>query len=282
MVERNFEKLARPLPWWHPKAWYFGAVRLLLNTLGRLSHGIRIGHRYGFDSGVMLDHVYTNRARGITLLGRVIDRVYLNSAGWRGIRNRGRLVTARVVASLRDCAHKDGRPVRLADLACGGGQYVLDALADARDIPIDAVLRDYREENVERTIINAEARHVSARVEQADAFSDDDLATLGTRDIVIVSGLHEIIPDDGLIEHHFRQIAEVLSPGGHLLVTVQPDHPQLELIARTLKSHTGRPWTMRLRHTELIVSWAGAAGFSLLDCEMEATGIFGVVRFRRD
>ena len=55
---------------------------------GRLSRGIRIGWRSGFDSGQSLDHVYGDEARGTTPLGRLIDRIYLNSPGWKGIRTR--------------------------------------------------------------------------------------------------------------------------------------------------------------------------------------------------
>lgn len=281
LSDRDLDALQRPLPLWHPKAWYYGAVWLALQTIGRLSHGIRVGHRYGFDSGVMLDHVYSNTARGFTPLGRLIDRIFLDAPGWAGIRNRGKLLQAKLEDTVRLVDITPGQSVRLADLACGGGQYVLDALAQMRHVPVDAVLRDYRPENVDRTQMNADERAVAARIEKADAFSDTDLSALGARDIVIVSGLHEIIPDDDLIRRHFRQIANLVPRNGFLLLTVQPDHPQLELIARTLTSHTGRPWAMRLRGMELTMEWAKAAGFSPVDWEMEETGIFGVIRFRR-
>lgn len=47
------------------------AARTVLRTVGRASRGIRIGYRFGFDSGVMLDHVYENRARGVLGVGRL-------------------------------------------------------------------------------------------------------------------------------------------------------------------------------------------------------------------
>ena len=48
--------------------------------------------RYGFDSGVMLEYVYRNQPRGMTPLGMLIDWVYLNAQGWRGIRQRSQLL----------------------------------------------------------------------------------------------------------------------------------------------------------------------------------------------
>jgi tRNA G10 N-methylase Trm11 len=96
-----------------------------------------------------------------------------------------------------------------------------------------------------------------------------------------VSGLHEIVKDDRLVRDHFRQIAEVLAPGGRLIVTVQPDHPQLEFIARVLTTHTGRPWAMRLRSVELVSAWAREAGLSVASVRMEELGIFGVLVARK-
>jgi len=127
-MSTNLAALKNPLPVWHPKAWLFAASRLALRTVGRLSKGIRIGLEHGFDSGVMLDHVYTNKAEGFGPIGRAIDRSYLDAPGWIGIRNRGRLLTRKLSETLRQTASEDGQELVLADLACGGGQYVLDAL----------------------------------------------------------------------------------------------------------------------------------------------------------
>ena len=69
-------------PRWYD-APYNATLSTGLRTVGRLSHGVQIGLRHGFDSGLALDHVYRNRAQGITPLGRLLDRVILNTAGWR-------------------------------------------------------------------------------------------------------------------------------------------------------------------------------------------------------
>ena len=59
-----------------------------MKTIGRLSRGVRLGLSTGFDSGKTLDYVYENRPQGALLVGKWIDRSYLNSIGWRGIRVR--------------------------------------------------------------------------------------------------------------------------------------------------------------------------------------------------
>lgn len=283
----DLTELTKPLPPFHPKAVKFGLARVLMRTVGRLSRGIEIGCTYGFDSGVMLDHVYDNEAKGRFLIGRLIDRAYLDAPGWAGIRNRGELLRQTIVAQAKTVAAE--RPpaaresLRLVDLACGGGRYVIAALRELEDcgIHVEATLRDYRAENVEKTRMNARSAGVDARIEMADAFSDADLARLASPDLIVVSGLHEIIDDDRLISQHFVQIARLLPSGGRLLVTVQPDHPQVEFIARVLTTHQNRPWAMRLRSVALITSWAQAAGLVVESVTMEPLNIFGVLTARK-
>ncbi len=123
---------------------------------------------------------------------------------------------------------------------------------------------------------------MSATIEQADAFSDAALDQVIPRpNLIIVSGLHEILPDDDLIQNHFHQLYRILEPGGVLIFTIQPYHPQLELIARVLNSHTGKPWIMRLRSFERTKAWATAAGFQAFEWQMDSAGIFGVVKARK-
>lgn len=276
----TYDDLIRPLPAWNPASWYYACARGALRFGAKLSKGLAIGQRHGFDSGVMLDHIYENRAEGYGLIGRAVDRLYLNAVGWRGIRNRGALVHTTVAREVRamaiTCAGR-GEPVRLADLACGGGRYALGALAELESVPVEAVLRDYEIANVDAAYRNAQALGVTARIETGDAFSDKALEPLVGSDLVIVSGLHEIVPDDNTVSRHFRQVARILNPGGRLIVTIQPNHPQLEFIARVLKSHTGKPWAMRLRPVEQTWGWLKQAGFRVVSQSMEETGIFGVI-----
>ncbi len=84
------EALARPLSPLSPRGLYWASYRASMKLAGRLSEGIALGHRTGFDSGSTLDYVYRNTATGSGTLGRAIDRNYLDAIGWRGIRQRKR------------------------------------------------------------------------------------------------------------------------------------------------------------------------------------------------
>jgi hypothetical protein len=278
----TYEELLRPLPAWNPKAWYYGLVNLSLKTAGQLSRGIQIGFRYGFDSGVMLEYVYCNQPNGTTALGKLIDWIYLNSQGWCGIRERSKIVKNTLRSVLQSYQRK-GVPCTLLDVACGGGRYDLEVLQEFPSGTVAATLRDYKLENVHEARQLALQLGVTAAIEQADAFSDHDLDQVQPRpNVLIVSGLHEILPDDHLIQHHFQQLHRIMDTSGTLIFTIQPHHPQLELIARTLPSHTNRPWVMRIRTWKVIQQWAEAAGFRDFQVQMEPNGIFGVVTAQKN
>lgn len=273
----TYESLCKPLPLWHPKSWYYRSLRLGLKTVGQLSNGIRLGYRYGFDSGVMLEYVYRNQPEGITPVGKVVDRLYLNAQGWQGIRLRGQLLQ-RILYHVLGTYQRQNVPCVLLDVACGGGRYDLEVLQHFPPGAITAILRDYKPENVAKTRELAAQFGLSVIAEQADAFSDADLDRVQPPpNVVVVSGLHEILPDDALIQHHFHQLYRRMASPGTLIFTIQPHHPQVELIARTLPAHTGEPWAMRLRPWEQTRQWAEAAGFRHLRVYQEPTGIFGVV-----
>ena len=77
-------------------------------------------------------------------------------------------------------------------------------------------------------------------------------------------------------------MADALPPGGILLYTGQPWHPQLELIARALTSHRGgAAWVMRRRTQAELDQLVARAGFSKIDQRIDEWGIFTVSVARR-
>ncbi len=88
-----------------------------------------------------------------------------------------------------------------------------------------------------------------ARFVNGDAFDRASLAAIEPRPTIgIVSGLYELFPDNDEVGHSLAGLADALLPGGLLVYTCQPWHPQLELIARALTSHReGEAWVMRRR-----------------------------------
>jgi alpha-beta hydrolase superfamily lysophospholipase len=260
-----------------PGSLFFGVVRMVLKTVGLLSSGIRLGWRSGFDSGMTLDYVYANRPQGITPLGRLIDRSFLESIGWRGIRQR----KAHLVSALRsaiETVHGSGRPVRLLDIASGPCRYLLETMDSLKHIPMTALLRDYKEENLEAASeLASELGLDNVTVAHGDAFDQASLGALSPRpSIAIASGLYELFPDNGLVLRSLRGLAEAIEPGGYLLYTNQPWHPQLEFIARVLRNREGKPWVMRRRTQAEMDELVHIAGFDKVSQEIDPWGLFTV------
>jgi SAM-dependent methyltransferase len=255
----------------------YAPVRWALQTIGRLSDGMRLGWRTGFDSGLTLDYVYENRARGITPLGRLIDQQFLSAIGWRGIRQR-RVHLERTVHDAVSRVHASDRPARLIDIAAGPGRYILDTIK-ASPHPVTAVLRDAREENLTAGRSLAAGLGVSDRVTFArgDAFDASSLAATNPRPTVaVVSGLYELFPDNRLVMASLRGLADAVEPGGYLVYTNQPWHPQLAFIARALRNRDGQPWIMRRRTQAEMDELVRAAGFRKVSMEIDRWGIFTV------
>ena len=76
-------------------------------------------------------------------------------------------------------------------------------------------------------------------------------------------------------------LADAIEPGGHLIYTNQPWHPQVEFIARVLRNREGKPWIMRRRTTAEMDELVRDAGFEKLAMEIDEWGMFTVSIARR-
>lgn len=272
----EYERLKRPGgPQW-------AVMRAAMRSAGSLSRGISLGWRYGFDSGVMLDYIYRNRSRGGPL-GRAIDRSYLNSIGWRGIRQRKVNMEKLLRETIGELA-RSGRPARIVDVAAGPGRYVLETMASMPGVEMRAVLRDYKEENLSAARRLAAQLGLGDKVQivRGDAFDRESLASIDPRPTIgIVSGLLELFPDNEPVRKCLGGLADAIAPGDYLIYTCQPWHPQVEFIARVLTNREGKPWVMRRRTQAEMDALVRAAGFEKIRQEIDPWGIFTVSLARR-
>src|SRR5262245_17843037 len=139
-----FDALRQPLPVYSLRNAWYASVRTLMKTVGNLSDGIRLGNRHGFDSGVMLDYVYKNRAGGRLLIGKLLDRIYLNAIGWRGIRLRKELVIQCLKRVVAEQLMRKTR-IRYLDLACGGGEYDRVVVKALHPHQLESDVSDYKQ-----------------------------------------------------------------------------------------------------------------------------------------
>jgi len=264
------------------KAIYFGLQKASMWTLGRLSEGVRLGWATGFNSGDSLDYVYENEVRGKTALGRIIDRVYLNAVGWKAMRERQGILEESLRTTVRWLLDSE-QPARIMDIATGRGRYVVDIVREFPDEEVSALLRDRSPHSLKEGRKLAEALQLSnVTYEEGDAFDTAGLLAIEPApNIAIVSGLFELFPDNGRIRASLEGLAGLIQPGGYLIYTCQPWHPQLEEIARTCVDWDGKPWVMRRRTQAEMDELVRSVGFEKIDMGIDTHGIATVSVARR-
>jgi alpha-beta hydrolase superfamily lysophospholipase len=294
-TRQESDELATPLSPLSPRGLYWNATRVGMRVGGLLSKGLKLGHDTGFDSGSTLDYVYRNQADSANPLGKLIDRNYLNSIGWRGIRQRKIHVEELIAGAMRRLAAANV-PIHVLDVAAGHGRYVLEAIEKCRTgfslsptsepagqaeaCPTSILLRDYSDLNVQKgaELIRKKGLEAIARFEKGDAFDRASLAGVTPRPtLAIVSGLYELFGDNEMVSRSLAGIADAVPGNGYLVYTGQPWHPQLELIARALTSHRGgEAWVMRRRSQAEMDQLVERAGFRKIAQRIDEWGIFTV------
>jgi hypothetical protein len=212
-----------------------------------------------------------------------VDAQYLNAIGWRGIRQRKVHMEELLQLAMAELKQA-GRPVRILDIAAGHGRYVLEALTQGEP-PESIVLRDYSPLNHTSgsALIQAKGLGSIARFDLGDAFDRASIAAVRPKPTLgIVSGLYELFPSNEMIRTSLAGMADAVEPGGYLVYTGQPWHPQLEFIARALTSHRGgEAWVMRRRSQVEMDQLVAAAGFEKITQRIDEWGIFTVSLARR-
>ena len=281
--KREADELSTPLSPLSARGLYWNSQRAGISLGAKWSEGLKLGKETGFDSGSTLDYVYRNTPTGSNGFGRMADKNYLNAIGWRGIRQRKQNLQTLIQDAMQRLREQD-QPVHVMDIAAGHGRYVLDALT-AQELPDSIRLRDYSSLNVEagRKLIQERQLQDIAHFDEVNAYERANYQNLDPQPTLgIVSGLHELFPDNDLINQSLLGFADAIASGNYLIYTNQPWHPQLEMIARCLTSHRqGEAWVMRRRSQREMDQLVAAAGFDKVRQLIDEDGIFTVTLARK-
>lgn len=224
----------------------FAFQKWSLGKIGTLSEGMAIGLKYGFDSGISLDYVYHNQAKGKFGIGKVIDKGYLEAIGWRGIRIRKQHLLTLLEKNILDI-QSSGRKVKILDIAGGTGNYLFDIKEKYLDVEI--VINEFVESNISlgEKIIHQKS-YSDIRFTNFDCFDPKTYQLINFEpNITIISGIFELFGDNQLTNKAVQGIVSISEENSHILYTGQPWHPQLKMIAFVLNSHQKKDWVMRRR-----------------------------------
>ena len=225
---------------------FYSIQKFSMRTFGFLSKGISLGLKYGFDSGISLDYIYKNHANGKLLIGKFIDRFYLNQIGWRGVRERKKNLLSLIEEKITSLGEKN---VKILDVAGGTGNYLFDIKEKYPKIKI--LINEFKKSNIEvgeKVIKKNNWEDISFI--NYDCFDKETYKKINyTPNIVIISGVFELFENNKMLENTISGIAEILDKNGAVIYTGQPWHPQLKQIALVLNSHkgNGKSWLMRRR-----------------------------------
>ena len=176
----------------------FPLIRAAMKTGGRLSNGIDLGwqQRFRFRRDARL-RLRERAARLERRSGGSSTRL-TSTASAGAASGSAKCISSSCCARRSRRRMPAGRPVRILDIAAGGGRYVLETLARAaRTSPMTAVLRDYKQENVDAarpspSELGLDERDRRSRRTPSIAARSPRSRRAPT--IGIVSGLYELFP----------------------------------------------------------------------------------------
>ena len=225
---------------------FYSIQKFSMRTFGFLSKGMSLGLKYGFDSGISLDYIYKNQANGKLLIGKFIDRFYLNQIGWRGVRERKKNLLSLIEEKINSLGEENAK---ILDVAGGTGNYLFDIKEKYPKIKI--LINEFKKSNIEvgEEVIKKNNWENISFIDY-DCFDKETYKKINyTPNIVIISGVFELFENNKMLENTISGIAEILDKNGAVIYTGQPWHPQLKQIALVLNSHkgNGKSWLMRRR-----------------------------------
>jgi alpha-beta hydrolase superfamily lysophospholipase len=217
-----------------------------LSKIGKISTGMAIGLKHGFDSGISLDYVYHNQPQGKLGFGKMMDKNYLEAIGWKGIRIRKQHLIQLLEHNIQTLL-KEGRKVKILDIAGGTGNYLFDIKEKYPQTEI--VINEFVKANIEigeKVIQEKKYEHI--RFTNFDCFDPETYKKLNFEpNITIVSGILELFGDNEMAGKAIQGVASVSEKNAYVVYTGQPWHPQLKMIAYVLNNHKNEDWIMRRR-----------------------------------
>lgn len=257
-----YEKILRPL--------------LLLSKLGRSSV---LGRA---DSGLNFDHMYKNKPKGITAVGKFVDRVLLNLPSVQATRARKDIIVKILQNEILNNAALQQK-TRIVDIASGPARYLSDILNNHGQDSIEVLCidRDRRSLNFGKTL----AQKKPMRFIRADIFRTNRLQRLSLRsrwlpNVAICSGLFEYLEDAG-VKKILNDIFQNLDDGGLLVFASQKDNPSKRLMARVCKTQNGSAWELFYRNPELFRTWLLNAGFRAAIVNVDRWGMYEICTARK-
>ncbi len=241
------------------------AIKTVVNTVGQWSDGIKLASTEGFTSGEMLDYIYKNKAHGKNLVGKLIDKIYLNHRGWRVVRTRKDNLAKNIKEAVNATLEKQN-DVFICDVASGPAKYILEVLEDFKNENVYAQIRDIDERWLKKAKNIADEKSLKLEYKVADALNYKDFI-FGAKspDIMVASGFYDWFNDEKVLRKSMNLIYDALNENGYFVFSVQTGHVDLEMTNAVFKDFNNKPLAMAIWSDEKIAEILEEIGFKVIE-----------------
>ncbi len=248
-----------------------------IKTIGKLSTGIANSFEHGFTSGQQMEYIYDNKAHGRFIIGKLIDRVFLNNVGWRGVRNRKDNLKKLITTIITNNRGK-GVVTTIHDLASGSGRYLFEALSEVGEDKVLIKCQDINDASIKYGQQKAKTfGFKNIQFVKGNAFDQVINPEVSSRpNVIVAAGFYDWITDDELIKKSIAKAYAMLEKGGVFIFTNLAGHKQLDLVANAFVDFNQQPLIMKLRDPVLINKWAQNVGFKILDVIVDQWGFYSI------
>lgn len=247
-------------------------------TIGQSSMGIRLCYKHGLTSGKMLDYIYENKPTGSWLIGKSLDKIFLNHPGWVAIRTRRANLENLITLAINELAEAK-RPINILDIASGPAAYLSSVIKHSqyRD-QIRAVCQDLDPRWLEEGQRAAAAAGLDNMVyQQGDASNLSNVVLQHFRpSLIVASGLYDWVTDDKWVQDSLAMNYQTLEDDGYLVMTNQISHPDLEMAQSVFVDFDNNPLRMTMRPQTQVNEWLADAGFKIEQCLICENNYFSV------
>ncbi len=254
---------------------------LLTSQLGRQSV---LGRA---DTGLNFEHMYDNKAEGITAFGTLVDRILLDMPSVKATRNRKDNIAKILRNEIRNNILRK-RKTRVLDIGSGTSRYLGELKNEYSGEHIEAMCLDYDKDTVTlaRRLAGGKSRVKShVRYARADAMKLQHLRDLARRikwipNVVVASGFIYYL-EDAPVKELLKEVRQGLEDQGMLIMSNVQKSLSRKLMEKVCTTQYGGSWAVHYRDPEKLRAWLFEAGFRDVVIGSDPWGMYNICTARK-
>lgn len=244
----------------------------LILSISKLGRNVIKGQA---DSGLNIDHMYRNRAKGITRLGKFIDNVLLNLPAVKATRNKKDIIMKILRNEIENNIILD-KKTKILDIASGPARYIVDVITSYTHDKIEVLCLDSNRKSI--NFGRALAGKKPIRYTKANVFNLRHLKSLSRKlkwipNILITTGFFEMLQDE-IFRKMLKDAYDHIEEEGLIIFTSQADNPSKNLMSELGKKQNGQSWNIFFRTPEYLRRLMIKTGFRDVIISIDQWGMY--------